>query len=51
MDDNTLELLKTKYGITKLLKIKECQVDCEKGVKGIKGEKGEAGNNNYSTGN
>ena len=48
MDDNTLELLKTKYGITRLLKIKECQVDCEKG---IKGEKGEAGNNNYPTGN
>jgi len=48
MDDNTLELLKTKYGITKLLKIKECQVDCEKGVKG---EKGDTGNNNYPTGN
>ena len=47
MDDNTLELLKTKYGI-KLLKIKECQVDCEKGVKG---EKGETVNNNYPTGN
>lgn len=39
MDDKALETIKVKYGITKLLEIKKCQVDCEKGVKGKEGSK------------